>query len=120
MVFSKATLAPAPSIPAPLDLLNGLFETQGAETDSDRQPAKHYVYGSHTMCPVGLSSGLSHALRLPKSQAHGLVTPGIGYMGHFVLKFAVMGRRHHFLGIVLGVYERYLVVKVQRLCSQTY
>lgn len=32
----------------------------------------------------------------------GLATPNIGYMGHFVPKFAVMGRRHHFPGFVLG------------------
>lgn len=78
------------------------------------------TYMGHDVCPDGLSSGLNRALRFPQSQVPGLATPNIGYMGHFVPKFAVMGRRYHFPGFVLGVYERCLVVKVQRLCSQTY
>jgi hypothetical protein len=77
------------------------LRSQGAESDGDRQPAKHYVHGS-PMCPIGLSSGLSLALRLPVSQARGLATPNICYMGHEVPKLAVMGRRHHFPGFVLG------------------
>ena len=60
------------------------------------------TYMGHTMCPDGLSSGLSRALRLPQSQARGLATPNIGYMGHYVPKLAVMGRRRHFAGVVLG------------------
>ena len=57
----------------------------------------------HYVCPDGLSSGLSLALRFPKGQALGLATPNICYMGHFVPKLAVMGRRRHFPGCVLGL-----------------
>jgi hypothetical protein len=60
------------------------------------------TYMGHDVCPDGLSSGLSRALRLPKSQAPGSATPNIGYMGHYVPKIAVMGRRRHFPGFVLG------------------
>jgi hypothetical protein len=57
------------------------------------------TYMGHDVCPDGLSSGLSRALRFHKSQAPGLATPNIG---DFVPKFAVMGRRRHFPGFVLG------------------
>jgi len=82
------------------------------------------TYMGHTMCPDGLSSGLSRALRLPQCQARGLATPNIGYMGHYVPKLAVMGRRRHRAASPQGasralslVIEQYSVVKVQRLCD---
>jgi len=84
------------------------------------------TYMGHTMCPDGLSSGLSRALRLPQCQARGLATPNIGYMGQNVPKLAVMGRRRHRAASPQGasralslVLEHYSIVKVQRLCGQT-
>jgi len=100
MVSSKATLAPAPSILASLIVTLFIRDRKGLKVTATANPP-NITYKGHSSCPNGLSSGLSRILELPEFLALGLATPNICYMGHYVPKLAVMGRRHHFPGFLL-------------------
>jgi len=120
MVFSQAGL-----IPNPVDILlrrTPLLvypRSQVAESDDGSQPP-HITYKGHgrhnpSVCPTGLSSGLSYTPNLLQV-ARRLATPNICYVGHCMPKAIFMGRRRHFTDVL--PYCALPVVNVQRY-SQT-